>query len=160
MKTSKAKPSAKHFAQAAPYTVEEAHKGRDLWTIRTAHNLVIGPIYGRGTADLLAAAPDLQAALRWLVEECTNGDGSGTVNAIGAARRALEISEGQADIDYETASKEAEAYYAKHPEVKARVDASFKRWWGKVKNLPPCECGLDDVTPKTCPMHKALAKGL
>lgn len=64
------------------------------------------------------------------------------------------------DLDWETVKKEADEYYAKHPEAKARVDASFTRWWGEIMELPPCECGLDDVTPETCPMHKALAKRL
>lgn len=43
----------------------------------------------RASEALRDAAPDLADALAWLVEECTDGRGDGTVSAIGAARAAL-----------------------------------------------------------------------
>ena len=45
-------------------------------------------------ARLIAAAPDLLAALRWLVEECTDGAGDRMVSAVGAARVAIREATG------------------------------------------------------------------
>ena len=78
-----AKPALPHpssYTQSAPYIVEDQVRVRDLWRIRTADQLVVGPIYGRGTADLMAAAPTLLAACKRsleLIQACGFG-GSNT----------------------------------------------------------------------------------
>jgi hypothetical protein len=62
--------------QSGPYQVEAQDEVRDLWMIRSADGLVIGPIFGRGTADLLAAAPTMLAACKRsleLIEACGFG---------------------------------------------------------------------------------------
>lgn len=56
------------FTQSGPFEVEKHDPVRDLWMIRSADGLVIGPIYGRGTADLMAAAPTMLAACKRLLE--------------------------------------------------------------------------------------------
>lgn len=68
---------------------------------QTSNDLVCrlyGGQYQRVEADarLIAAAPDLLAALVWLVEDQTNGKGEETANAIGAARAAIAKATGKA----------------------------------------------------------------
>jgi hypothetical protein len=75
-----AKSEAATFTQPGPYEVEEHDAVRDLWRIRTAQGLIIGPIYGRGTAELMAAAPTMLAACKRsleLIKDCGFG-GSNT----------------------------------------------------------------------------------
>ena len=67
-----------------------------------------------------------------------------------AVAEALEVLQ---PTTYEQAKAEADAYYADHPEELERVQKSFKIWWGGINGTPACECGLDDVTPLTCPAH-------
>lgn len=63
--------------------------GRPLHIVANCDVLPLGPKTVSANARLVAAAPELLDALEWLVEECTNGDGSGTVGAIGAARAVI-----------------------------------------------------------------------